>query len=385
MAQALLGPGAAEPGACDAHGPAACQIQDPPPHTHTPDCPALRHCGAGTTAGGLLVDGLGDGAMIEAPHEDLDFLRTTSFGLLQVGRATAACQRLPPLATLDAPQAASGRHRAGRAAAASACHQRSPPPPPSNTPTPHHTTPHHTTPHHTTPHHTTPHHTTPHHTTPHHTTTTTTTLTPPQPPPIHPPPQGSRMRNIKTEYVSCPSCGRTLFDLQEVTEQIRTRTGHLPGVAIAIMGCIVNGPGEMADADFGYVGGAPGGRRGAVLGDWAGTHRGGGCTRRRGGREEGDCAGSSAGLRPAARGPRPGCPGRPAALGAAANPSSPVSDREKVSWLRPGWASSAGGWGHPARPASTPPRSCLRPRRRQDRPVREEGRRQARHPHGDRL
>ncbi|WIA23451.1 hypothetical protein OEZ85_000203 [Tetradesmus obliquus] len=70
--------------------------------------------------------------------------------------------------------------------------------------------------------------------------------------------QGSRMRNVKTEYVSCPSCGRTLFDLQEVTEQIRQKTGHLPGVAIAVMGCIVNGPGEMADADFGYVGGAPG-------------------------------------------------------------------------------------------------------------------------------
>ena len=70
--------------------------------------------------------------------------------------------------------------------------------------------------------------------------------------------QGSRMRNIKTEFVSCPSCGRTLFDLQEVTAQISERTGHLPGVSIAIMGCIVNGPGEMADADFGYVGGAPG-------------------------------------------------------------------------------------------------------------------------------
>jgi (E)-4-hydroxy-3-methylbut-2-enyl-diphosphate synthase len=106
----------------------------------------------GSLVGGLLVDGLGDGAIIEAPHEDLEFLRTTSFGLLQ----------------------------------------------------------------------------------------------------------GSRMRNIKTEYVSCPSCGRTLFDLQEVTEQIRQKTGHLPGVAIAVMGCIVNGPGEMADADFGYVGGAPG-------------------------------------------------------------------------------------------------------------------------------
>lgn len=106
----------------------------------------------GSWVGGLLVDGLGDGALIEAPHEELEFLRTTSFGLLQ----------------------------------------------------------------------------------------------------------GSRMRNTKTEYVSCPSCGRTLFNLQEVTEQIRQRTGHLPGVAIAVMGCIVNGPGEMADADFGYVGGAPG-------------------------------------------------------------------------------------------------------------------------------
>mmetsp|Transcript_26439 Transcript_26439/g.36368 ORF Transcript_26439/g.36368 Transcript_26439/m.36368 type:complete len:629 (-) Transcript_26439:305-2191(-) len=70
--------------------------------------------------------------------------------------------------------------------------------------------------------------------------------------------QGCRMRSTKTEFVSCPSCGRTLFDLQEVTAQISERTGHLPGVAIAIMGCIVNGPGEMADADFGYVGGAPG-------------------------------------------------------------------------------------------------------------------------------
>jgi len=66
------------------------------------------------------------------------------------------------------------------------------------------------------------------------------------------------MRNTKTEYVSCPSCGRTLFDLQEITAQIQEKTGHLPGVAIAVMGCIVNGPGEMADADFGYVGGAPG-------------------------------------------------------------------------------------------------------------------------------
>lgn len=66
--------------------------------------------------------------------------------------------------------------------------------------------------------------------------------------------QGCRMRATKTEFIVCPSCGRTLFDLQEVTQKIRTRTAHLPGVKIAIMGCIVNGPGEMADADFGYVG-----------------------------------------------------------------------------------------------------------------------------------
>lgn len=70
--------------------------------------------------------------------------------------------------------------------------------------------------------------------------------------------QGSRMRNIKTEFVSCPSCGRTLFDLQETTAMIQEATGHLPGVTIAVMGCIVNGPGEMADADFGYVGTVPG-------------------------------------------------------------------------------------------------------------------------------
>ncbi len=69
--------------------------------------------------------------------------------------------------------------------------------------------------------------------------------------------QGARMRTVKTEYVACPSCGRTLFDLQEVTQRIKGRTGHLKGVTIAVMGCIVNGPGEMADADFGYVGGAP--------------------------------------------------------------------------------------------------------------------------------
>lgn len=69
--------------------------------------------------------------------------------------------------------------------------------------------------------------------------------------------QGARMRASKTEYVACPSCGRTLFNLQEVTARIKARTGHLKGVTIAVMGCIVNGPGEMADADFGYVGGAP--------------------------------------------------------------------------------------------------------------------------------
>ncbi|TPW19879.1 MAG: (E)-4-hydroxy-3-methylbut-2-enyl-diphosphate synthase, partial [Elusimicrobia bacterium] len=63
--------------------------------------------------------------------------------------------------------------------------------------------------------------------------------------------QGSGTRITKTEYVSCPSCGRTLFDLQETTERIKRQTGHLKGVKIAIMGCIVNGPGEMADADFG--------------------------------------------------------------------------------------------------------------------------------------
>ncbi len=70
--------------------------------------------------------------------------------------------------------------------------------------------------------------------------------------------QAARIRLSKTDFISCPSCGRTLFDLQEVTERIKTKTAHLPGVKIAIMGCIVNGPGEMADADFGYVGSKPG-------------------------------------------------------------------------------------------------------------------------------
>ncbi len=70
--------------------------------------------------------------------------------------------------------------------------------------------------------------------------------------------QASRTRISKTEYISCPSCGRTLFDLQETTQLIRSRTDHLKGIKIGIMGCIVNGPGEMADADYGYVGTGPG-------------------------------------------------------------------------------------------------------------------------------
>ena len=70
--------------------------------------------------------------------------------------------------------------------------------------------------------------------------------------------QAARLRISKTEFISCPSCGRTLFDLQEVTSRIKSKTAHLKGVKIAIMGCIVNGPGEMADADFGYVGSSVG-------------------------------------------------------------------------------------------------------------------------------
>jgi (E)-4-hydroxy-3-methylbut-2-enyl-diphosphate synthase len=66
--------------------------------------------------------------------------------------------------------------------------------------------------------------------------------------------QAARVRITRTEFISCPSCGRTLFDLEETTARIRARTGHLKGVKIAVMGCVVNGPGEMADADFGYVG-----------------------------------------------------------------------------------------------------------------------------------
>jgi (E)-4-hydroxy-3-methylbut-2-enyl-diphosphate synthase len=70
--------------------------------------------------------------------------------------------------------------------------------------------------------------------------------------------QATRTRISKTEYISCPSCGRTLFNLQETTAKIRKVTDHLKGIKIGIMGCIVNGPGEMADADYGYVGTGPG-------------------------------------------------------------------------------------------------------------------------------
>jgi (E)-4-hydroxy-3-methylbut-2-enyl-diphosphate synthase len=70
--------------------------------------------------------------------------------------------------------------------------------------------------------------------------------------------QGARVRLSRTEFISCPSCGRTLFDLETTTRRIKQKTAHLKDVKIAIMGCVVNGPGEMADADFGYVGGAPG-------------------------------------------------------------------------------------------------------------------------------
>jgi (E)-4-hydroxy-3-methylbut-2-enyl-diphosphate synthase len=70
--------------------------------------------------------------------------------------------------------------------------------------------------------------------------------------------QAARVRIVKTEFISCPSCGRTQFDLEETTRRIKARTGHLKGLKIAVMGCVVNGPGEMADADFGYVGWGPG-------------------------------------------------------------------------------------------------------------------------------
>jgi (E)-4-hydroxy-3-methylbut-2-enyl-diphosphate synthase len=70
--------------------------------------------------------------------------------------------------------------------------------------------------------------------------------------------QAAGVRRSKPEYVACPGCGRTLFDLQSTTQRIREKTSHLKNISIAVMGCIVNGPGEMADADFGYVGAAPG-------------------------------------------------------------------------------------------------------------------------------
>jgi (E)-4-hydroxy-3-methylbut-2-enyl-diphosphate synthase len=70
--------------------------------------------------------------------------------------------------------------------------------------------------------------------------------------------QATRLRITKTEYISCPSCGRTLFDLQKTLHEVKQRTAHLKGLKIAVMGCIVNGPGEMADADYGYVGAGPG-------------------------------------------------------------------------------------------------------------------------------
>ena len=70
--------------------------------------------------------------------------------------------------------------------------------------------------------------------------------------------QAARLRTSKTEYISCPSCGRTLFDLQKTVQEVKAATSHLSHLKIGIMGCIVNGPGEMADADYGYVGAAAG-------------------------------------------------------------------------------------------------------------------------------
>ena len=68
--------------------------------------------------------------------------------------------------------------------------------------------------------------------------------------------QAARLRTSKTEYISCPGCGRTLYDLQDTLARVKAATAHLKGLKIAVMGCIVNGPGEMADADYGYVGAA---------------------------------------------------------------------------------------------------------------------------------
>ncbi|HPW27174.1 MAG TPA: flavodoxin-dependent (E)-4-hydroxy-3-methylbut-2-enyl-diphosphate synthase, partial [Tenuifilaceae bacterium] len=70
--------------------------------------------------------------------------------------------------------------------------------------------------------------------------------------------QAARTRITKTDYIACPGCGRTLFNLQQTLEKVKAHTGHLRGLKIAVMGCIVNGPGEMADADYGYVGAGPG-------------------------------------------------------------------------------------------------------------------------------
>ena len=70
--------------------------------------------------------------------------------------------------------------------------------------------------------------------------------------------QSTRSRIFKTDFISCPSCGRTYFDLERTSKDIKSKTSHLKGIKIAIMGCIVNGPGEMADADFGYIGAGPG-------------------------------------------------------------------------------------------------------------------------------
>ena len=70
--------------------------------------------------------------------------------------------------------------------------------------------------------------------------------------------QGARLRFTKTDYIACPGCGRTLFELQETLKRVKESTSTLKGLKIGVMGCIVNGPGEMADADYGYVGAAPG-------------------------------------------------------------------------------------------------------------------------------
>jgi len=70
--------------------------------------------------------------------------------------------------------------------------------------------------------------------------------------------QTARVRISKPEYIACPSCGRTLYNIEKTLAAIKARTGHLVGVKIGVMGCIVNGPGEMADADYGYVGSGPG-------------------------------------------------------------------------------------------------------------------------------